>query len=464
MTSLFTIGEIVTATGGRPEGLTGEDVSSLSIDSREIAPGGLFVAIRGDRFDGHDFVGAALENGAVAALVSQEKAPGLGERLIAVPDALEGLRDLARAGRARSPARIVAVTGSAGKTTTREAIKAVLATGGATHASIRSFNNHWGVPLTLARLPPDAAFGVFEIGMNHAGEITPLTKMVRPHVAVVTTVGAAHLEFFNSVADIARAKAEIFTGLEPGGVAVLNADHPYLDILVAGAKACRVAQVITYGFAPACDWRIEAVTMAGEETLARVSHDGDSIDLRVHVQGRHMLANAVAALVVGDLFGIDQDKSLDALDHFGAPEGRGATARLGEPHHPLVLIDESYNANSASMVAALDAFASQKAPGGRKVLVLGDMLELGETSPVLHRALKDAVMAAGADAIYLVGPAMAALGEAMGAGAVTAHAQSAETIAPRVLADLAYGDAIMVKGSNGVRLTGLVRAIRDRFA
>ena len=463
MARLYTIGEILAATGGRAEGLTGESVCSLSIDSREIAPEGLFVAIKGERYDGHDFVRQALANGAVAALVSQEKAAGLGDRLIVVPDALEGLVDLARAARARSHARIVAVTGSAGKTTTKEAIRAVLSRAGETHASIKSFNNHWGVPLTLARMPETAAFGVFEIGMNHAGEITPLAKLVRPHVAVITTVAAAHLEFFPSVEAIARAKAEIFLGLEPGAAAVLNADHPYLPVLRECAAASGVGRLVTYGYAPDADWRIAAVEMGESETVARVVHGDDEIALTLGLKGRHMVANAVAALIAGELFGVPREAAVEALATLGAPEGRGMAMRLGDGERPLLLIDESYNANSASMVAALDVFAAQRAPGGRKVLVLGDMLELGAESPALHRALKRSVVDTGADRIFLVGPQMAALAESLGPGAVAAHAQTADEISQIVLDSLDYGDAIMVKGSNGVRLSGLVKAIRNRF-
>jgi len=463
MARLYTVGEIIAATGGRAEGLTGDSVCSLSIDSREIAPEGLFIAIKGDRFDGHDFVKTALENGAVAALVSQEKAAGLGDRLIIVPDALEGLSDLGKAARARSAAKIVAVTGSAGKTTTKEAIRAVLARRGETHASIKSFNNHWGVPLMLARMPETAQFGVFEIGMNHAGEITPLVKLVRPHVAVITTVAAAHLEFFPSVEAIAAAKAEIFAGLEPGGVAVLNADHAYLSILIDLAHKAGVSRIVTYGYSPEADWRIEAVEMAETETVAHVLHNGEQMVLTLGVKGRHMVANAVAALVVGDLFGVERQSAVAALAAFGAPEGRGLALRLGDPKRPLLLIDESYNANSASMVAALDVFRAEKAPGGKKVLVLGDMLELGAESPALHRALKQSVIEAGADRLFLVGPNMELLGETLGEAAVAGRSQSADGIAQIVLDNLDYGDAIMVKGSNGVRLSGLVKAIRNRF-
>jgi UDP-N-acetylmuramoyl-tripeptide--D-alanyl-D-alanine ligase len=463
MTMLYTVAEVLAATGGRAEGLRADSIDSISIDSREIGPDALFVAIKGDRFDGHDFVETALANGAVAALVSQEKADGIGDRLIVVADALEGLSELARTARARSDGKIVAVTGSAGKTTTKEAIRAVLTAAGPTHASIKSFNNHWGVPLMLARMPQSSAFGVFEIGMNHAGEITPLAQMVRPHVAVVTTVAAAHLEFFNSVADIAMAKAEIFAGLEPGGVAVLNADHAHVDLLVAAARAVG-AQVVTYGYGADADWRIGEIIDLDGSSEAKLAHDGEALTLKLAVQGRHMVANAVAALIVGELFGVKRETVLAALADFGAPEGRGATIRLGTPERPLVLIDESYNANSASMAAAMEVFAVQRAPGGRKVLILGDMLELGRESARLHRALKGNVLETGADLVFLVGENMAELASELGEDRVAAHAKTSDEIAETVLNSLAFGDAVMVKGSNGVRLAGLVKEIRDRFS
>jgi UDP-N-acetylmuramoyl-tripeptide--D-alanyl-D-alanine ligase len=463
MAKLFTVGEILAATGGEDRGLTADGIRSISIDSREIEPDALFVAIKGDRFDGHDFVAQALESGAAAAMVSRDRAAGLGDRLIVVTDPLQGLIDLAKAARERSRGAIVAVTGSAGKTTTKEAIRSVLAAAGETHAAIRSFNNHWGVPLTLARLPRTAQFGVFEIGMNHAGEITPLTKLVRPHVAVVTTVAAAHLEFFKSVADIARAKAEIFSGLEPGGTALINGDHEHVGILVDAARAVG-ADVVTYGFGQNCDWRlVDAEVLAGGMS-AGIVHGEDRFDLVMQVSGRHMLANAVAALAVGVTLGVEPAVALKALAEFTAPEGRGQAIRLGPNDKPLLLIDESYNANSASMRAALDVFAGAEAPGGRKVLVLGDMLELGNESQALHRALKDAVLESGADRVYLVGPSMAALADALPSQGVAAHAQSVDDIAETVLDQLAYGDAIMIKGSNGMRLSKLVKTIRERFA
>jgi UDP-N-acetylmuramoyl-tripeptide--D-alanyl-D-alanine ligase len=465
LSSLWTVAEIVAATGGRPEGLSDGPISSISIDSREIAPEALFVAIKGENFDGHDFVGAALANGASAALVSEAfHARNGGRNLIVVPDALEGLIALGKAARARSRAQIIAVTGSAGKTTTKEAIRTALSAAGETHASIKSFNNHWGVPLMLARMPRNAQFGVFEIGMNHPGEITPLVKLVRPHMAVITTVAAAHLQFFNSVADIAAAKAEIFLGLEPGGAAVLNADHDYLHILFNHARKAGVERIVTYGFDESADWRIERADTVGSTTTARIVHEGEVLGMTLQVPGRHMVANAVAALVVARLSGEGSRVALDALAKFGAPEGRGETTRLGPAEKPLILVDESYNANLASMAAAMDVYRAQKPVGGSKFLVLGDMLELGPQGPALHASLKDKVLATGATRIFLVGPAMASLAEAIRDDVAVNHAQTVDEISETILASLAYGDAVMVKGSKGVRLAGLVQAIRDRFS
>jgi UDP-N-acetylmuramoyl-tripeptide--D-alanyl-D-alanine ligase len=465
LSSLWTVAEIVAATGGRPEGISDGPVSSVSIDSREIAPEALFVAIKGENFDGHDFVDAALANGASAALVSEAfHAKNGGHNLIVVPDPLEGLVALGKAARMRSRAQIVAVTGSAGKTTTKEAIRTVLTAAGETHASIKSFNNHWGVPLMLARMPRRAQFGVFEIGMNHPGEIEPLVKLVRPHITVITTVAAAHLQFFESVADIAAAKAEIFLGLEPGGAAVLNADHDYLHILFNHARKAGVARIVTYGFDESADWHIEHAETAGSMTMARVAHEGDVLGLTLRVPGRHMIANAVAALAVAHLSGEGTKVALDALAKFGAPGGRGETTRLGPADKPLILVDESYNANLASMAAAMEVYAALKPEGGSKVLVLGDMLELGPQGPQLHASLKEKVIATGATKIFLVGPSMASLAAALPDDAAVSHAGTIEEIGETILSSLAHGDAVMVKGSKGVRLAGLVQAIRDRFS
>lgn len=456
---LFTLDAILAATKGRAEAVSAQSIDSITIDSREIGPDALFVAIKGDRFDGHDFVDTALANGAVAALVSR----GEGAGRVHVADALEGLVDLARASRARSRALIVGVTGSVGKTTTKEALRVVFEAAGQTHASIKSFNNHWGVPLMLARMPESTQFGVFEMGMNAPDEIRPLSQLVRPHIAVITTVAPAHLEKLGSIEAIARAKAEIFDGLEPGGTAVINADHPQIGLLIEAAKAANVAKIVTFGFSDGVDWRIAEAETAGDRSFATVVNGNERYALAIGVAGRHMLSNATAALAVATLAGVDPAVALKALAGFGPQPGRGQRIVLGGAEKPLLLIDESYNANTASMTAALDVFGTVSAPGGRRIVVLGDMLELGEEGPALHAGLAETVAAARPDAVYLVGANMAHLADALPKTIFSRHFTRVDEAMPDLLAALAYGDAVMVKGSNGVGLSRLVAAIKDKF-
>jgi UDP-N-acetylmuramoyl-tripeptide--D-alanyl-D-alanine ligase len=457
---LFTLDAVLAATEGKASGVTAPAINSISIDSRELGPEALFVAIKGDRFDGHDFVDTALANGAVAALVSR----GEGAGRIVVDDALEGLRDLARAARARSRAFIVGVTGSVGKTTTKEALRIVFEAAGETHASIKSFNNHWGVPLMLARMPETAQFGVFEMGMNAPDEIRPLSQLVRPHVAVITTIAPAHLERLGSLENIARAKAEIFEGLEPGGTAVLNGDHPQIDLLLELAAAAGISNVVTYGFARGVDWQILEAETAASHSFATVEHGDQKHTLALAASGRHMLANATAALAVAHLAGIEPEVALRALASFGAQPGRGERVVLGGDDRPLLLIDESYNANSASMRAALEVLASVDLPKGRKFVVLGDMLELGAMADDLHAGLAEPVLASGAERVYLVGKHMAALAAALPPELVAGHFANVAEAVDVIIDDLAYGDAIMIKGSNGVGLSRLVADIKTHFA
>jgi UDP-N-acetylmuramoyl-tripeptide--D-alanyl-D-alanine ligase len=457
---LFTLEAILAATGGRSFGVTATSVNSVSIDSRELGPDALFVAIKGDRFDGHDFVDTALANGAAAALVSR----GEGQGRIVVTDALEGLRDLARASRERSRAFIVGVTGSVGKTTTKEALRLVFEAAGETHASIKSFNNHWGVPLMLARMPETAQFGVFEMGMNAPDEIRPLSQLVRPHVAVITTIAPAHLERLGSLENIARAKAEIFDGLEPGGTVVLNGDHPQIGLLLELAGAAGIGKIVTYGFARGVDWQILEAETAASHSFATVEHDGENFTLALAASGRHMLANATAALAVAHLAGIEPEVALRALSQFGAQPGRGERVVLGMKDRPLLLIDESYNANTASMRAALEVLGNIDLPKGRKVVVLGDMLELGAMADDLHAGLAEPVLASGAELVYLVGKHMAALAAVLPPELVVGHFANVAEAVDVIMDDLAYGDAIMIKGSNGVGLSRLVADIKTRFA
>lgn len=457
---LFTLDAVLRATGGTVSGLDGDTaIRSVSIDSRELGPDALFVAIKGDRFDGHDFVDSALTNGAVAALVSRGEGPGR----IVVADALAGLRDLARAARERNRGLIVGVTGSVGKTTTKEALRLVFEAAGQTHASIKSFNNHWGVPLMLARLPGTAQFGVFEMGMSAPDEIRPLSQLVRPHIALITAIAPAHLERLGSLEAIARAKAEIFEGLEPGGTAIINADHAQLQVLTESAAAAGVTNLITYGFARGVDWQIETPQQAGDKSFATLTNGEQTFELALSVPGRHMLSNAAAAFIAAQVAGIDPATALRALAGFGAQPGRGQRLVLGTLDRPLVLIDESYNANAASMRAALEVFAGTAAPGGRKVLVLGDMLELGGEADAQHAGLADAVRASGPDRVILVGRHVLALAAALPGAMDVHHVDTAAEAITATLDSLAYGDAVMVKGSNGVGLARVIDALRARF-
>ncbi len=466
MADLFSVAELVGITGGRAENISAQAISSISIDSRSLEPGALFVAIKGDRFDGHDFVADAIENGAALALVSEARAKALeGLPLLIVPDALEGLGQLGVAARARSGAKIVAITGSAGKTTAKEMVRSVLLQAGKTHASIRSYNNHWGVPLMLAGLPRSAKFGVFEIGMNHAGEITPLSNMVRPHVALITNIGSAHIGNFANMEGIARAKGEIFSGIEPGGIAIVNADHPFVDLLKELAEEADVRRFITYGFDQRSDIVIGDTDFGADDSTARVNIEGRAVSLVLNVPGEHMLANAAGALCVAQELGIKTKVCLAAIAGFSAPVGRGAVYRLGPETNPLVLIDESYNANPASMAAALAVFAGQKSASGRKILVLGDMFELGNKAEALHARLVPEIDRAAPDVLFAIGEHLPRIADDIAPQIeLGGIAEKLDEITDRIVNSLDYGDLIMVKGSNGVGLGLLVEAIRNRFA
>ncbi|MCA1243787.1 UDP-N-acetylmuramoylalanyl-D-glutamyl-2,6-diaminopimelate--D-alanyl-D-alanine ligase [Stappia stellulata] len=464
---LWTLDEMVAATGGRAEGVeAGAAISGLSIDSRTIQPGEAFVAIAGERFDGHDFAGAALEAGATLALVSAARRADLPKdgRYLIVADALEGLRDLARASRARSRARIVAVTGSVGKTSTKDMLKLALDASGKTHAPVASFNNHWGVPLTLARMPADCAFGVFEIGMNHAGEITPLVRMVRPHVAVITTVAAVHLEFFGSVERIAQAKGEIFLGLEPGGLALLNRDNDQFDLLTYLAKTAGVRRIATFGREGPADAQAERVS--AQVACSSISgHIFDQpITYKVGAPGQHLVTNSLAVLAAVAELGGDLALAGLALANFRAPKGRGAQIALRLPEGSATVIDESYNANPASVRAALSLLKETPiSRPGRRIAVLGDMLELGEAEGRLHADLIGPVTESEADLVYCVGERMHELWDLLPKHLRGAYSEEAASLRPLLLEDVRPGDVIMIKGSLGTRMGPLVEALKREF-
>ncbi len=442
------------ATGGRSR--RDWRAGTVAIDSRTLQPGELFVALEGPNRDGHAFVARALATGAAAAVVARrpddvaEDAP-----LLLVDDTQRALEGLGRAGRDRARARVVAVTGSVGKTSTKEMLRQVLGGFGTCHASPASYNNHWGVPLTLANLPPDTDFVVAEIGMNHAGEISALTRIARPHLAVVTAVAPAHLAHFRDTSEIAAAKAEIFEGLEPGGVAVVNAETLHADRL--RATAARFAdRVVTFGSGPEVDVRLVELRSEAHGSRAVVGIAGRTLELSLAAPGRHWAMNGLAVLAVADRLGLDLDTAAERLAGLRPGAGRGAFRELAWGKGIIRLQDESYNANPASMAAAIDVLGRQT---GRRIAVLGDMLELGDTAPRLHADLAADLAAAAVDRVFACGPSMRHLIDALPAPRRGAWTADSRSLAPRVVEALEPGDVVLVKGSLGSAMRHVIAAL-----
>ncbi len=415
--------------------------------------------------DGHRFVEAAIDNGAAAAVVEQAfEATSLSHPLFRVSDTLEALNALARQSRSRSSARIIAVTGSVGKTGTKEMLRTMLSASGATHASEKSYNNLWGVPLSLARMPKHTAFGVFEIGMNHAGEITPLTHLVRPHIAIITWVAPVHIEFFKSVAEIADAKAEVFDGFEQGGTAILPADNEHFAKLMAHARA-KDARVVSFGQSPGVHARLLGYESVEEGSLVTADILGSRLRFLIGARGRHLALNAIAALAAAKLSGARIETAAESLAQFEAPEGRGRSSAFDTPSGPILIIDESYNANPASMRAALDVLgATPQTKFARRVAVLGDMLELGHDGPQFHAELVSAVDSNGIDLVFCAGPLMANLYDRLPPQKRGGWAQKSEDLRAVLLDAVQGGDAVMIKGSLGSRMGQLAEALRLRFS
>jgi UDP-N-acetylmuramoyl-tripeptide--D-alanyl-D-alanine ligase len=440
--------------------------NGLSIDTRTIKPGDIFVALK-DARDGHDFVPQAFEAGAAAALVSRapEDTPE-GAPLLLVQDTLNGLEQLAAAARDRCFGKLIGVTGSAGKTSTKEQLRAALSPSGKVHAAQKSFNNHLGVPLTLAALPSDADYGVFEIGMNHAGEITPLTKLVKPHVAIITTVAAAHLEFFDSVEGIAEAKAEILLGVRSGGTVILPKDNKYFDLLAN--RATQVQQtngpitILTFGSSAGADIRMLDYS-AGANGQNRVKAElfGKPLEFTMAMAGEHQAMNALAVLGAVHATGASVDAAVEALGQLGAVGGRGEPQALTLDGKRITLIDESYNANPVSMAAAIKVLAGWQGEG-RKIAVLGDMLELGPDGPRLHMEIAPQLVDAGIDHVYAAGELMKPMLEKLPEGMQAGWQKSASDLFQVLKEDLRDGDVLMAKGSNASRVTELVRQIKGQ--
>lgn len=462
MSALWISAEIAAATQGRAHGPDFK-VKGISIDTRSLMAGDFFVALSAAR-DGHDFVADALAKGAAGALVSRipdgvaQDAP-----LILVEDVQTALEDLGRAGRARMMGQVVAITGSVGKTTSKEMMRAALAPLGRVHASVASYNNHWGVPLTLARMPRETDFAVIEIGMNAPGEIAPLARMARPHLAIVTTVAAAHLEAFGSLEGIAHEKASIYEGLETGGIALVNADVETRAILQDKATAC-AARVLRFGEAKTAEARLASVEIIEDRTIVSMVFDGETHLFKLNTAGRHLALNAVAVMASVAALGGDVALAALGLSDWQAVTGRGTRERLTLSNRhahagEIEMIDDAYNANPASIAAALDVLASAEAR--RRVAVLGDMLELGAQGPAMHAELADLASIAKIERIHTVGGLMEHLHEALPSDKRGLHCETADEMARALPKTLEEGDIVLLKGSNSVKLARVVDALRN---
>jgi UDP-N-acetylmuramoyl-tripeptide--D-alanyl-D-alanine ligase len=465
--ALWTVDAMAAAMRARKEGLLPSFITGISIDSRTLRPGEAFFAITGDARDGHGFVEAALKAGAALAVVAADRRGMFAQNapLLVVPDVLDGLRDLARAARARSAARVIGITGSVGKTSTKEALRLALSRDGETHASAASYNNHWGVPLSLARCPEQARYAVFELGMNHPGEITPLSALVRPHVALITTIGAVHLEYFRSLEAIADAKAEIFSGLEPGGVAILNRDIALYERLKLSAEEAGIARVVSFGENAEADARLVKCALQPTSSTVQAVILGTEVTYKLGAPGRHIVLNSLAVLAAVSLVGADLALAGLALAELQPATGRGSRLRLQLEPGAALLIDESYNANPTSMRAALDLLG-QTPPGspGRRIAVLGDMLELGGKSAELHRELVNPIVGNAVDLVFCAGPAMQNLWQALPSGRRGGYAEDSTALEPMVLSAIADGDVVMIKGSYGSKMTPIVKALERQYA
>jgi UDP-N-acetylmuramoyl-tripeptide--D-alanyl-D-alanine ligase len=459
---LWTVDEMTAAMGAERQGPRPTAISGISIDSRTVAAGDAFFALA-DRRDGHEFVDAALAAKAALAVVAAERRGQFPQDapLLVVPEVLPALRDLAAAARRRTDAKVIGVTGSVGKTSTKDALLLALQKEGEAHASVASYNNHWGVPLSLARCPASARYVILEMGMNHAGEIEPLSRLARPHVALITTIAPVHLEFFGTLAKIADAKAEIFLGLENGGTAVLNRDNSQFAHLSRRAKEARVARVVSFGQHPKADALLIKFALHPECSTVEANILGTELTYKIGAPGHHLVVNSLAVLAAAELVGADLALAALALAEFKPQAGRGKLIELELPGGTALLIDESYNANPVSVEAAL-ALLGRAAigPRGRRIAVLGDMLELGPRGRALHRGLVAAINASGIDLVFCCGPLMRALWQALPAGRRGGYAEDAAALEAQVLSAVHAGDAVMVKGSLGSRMGPVVGALQ----
>ena len=459
-TPLWTAAEAAAATDGEASG--DWSATHVAIDSRAVRPGDLFVALRGPRHDGHDYIEQALKAGAAAAVVDQRPA-GLPARapLLEVGDTFEALQALGRFARLRSDARVIGVTGSVGKTGTKEALALALGGQGATFATSGNLNNHIGVPLTLARMPARTDFAVIEMGMNHGGEISPLSRLAKPHVAIITTVTDTHLENFRDETGIADAKSEIFEGMDPSGTAILNRDNVHFARILAHARTAGIGRIWTFGTHESCDARLVDCSLHATCSAAHAVIRGEALSYSLPVPGQHWIMNSLAVLLAVRAVRSDVIAAARALSGLRAPSGRGARTRVRRADGgSMLIIDESYNASPAAMRAALEVLAVTEVQGdGRRVLVIGDMLELGPGAARRHAELVDAVRDADVERVHACGPLSRHLYEALPSGRRGAWAATSAELTDAVVADVRSGDAVLVKGSLGMAMRPIVDAL-----
>ncbi|MED5548769.1 MAG: UDP-N-acetylmuramoyl-tripeptide--D-alanyl-D-alanine ligase [Pseudomonadota bacterium] len=460
---LWTARQAMAATGGILAGDTGWTCSGISIDSRTIQPGDLFIALKDER-DGHDYAAAAMRAGAAACLISRGDLAL--EPALQVKDTLSALRSLGEAARERCSAIRVAVTGSVGKTTVKDALAAVFRAAGPAHWSVKSYNNHWGVPLTLARMPRDTQRAVFEMGMNHAGEIRDLSSMVRPHVAMITRIAPAHLEHLGSIEAIADAKAEIFEGLETDGVAIYPADDPQAERLARHARHSGAAFMLDFGTAKDAAIRIESFETGLEGSRGIANVLGMRVPFSVKASGMHWAWNIAAIFAASAGAGLDAGDVAEALAGLEAGAGRGRVLTVAHPAGgSFTLLDDAYNANPVSMAAAISALgAAHPGKGGRRIAVLGDMLELGPDEAAMHAALAEPLEAAGVDQVYTCGSRMRSLHDALPAPRRAGYAANADEGLDLIRAAIRPGDVVLVKGSNASGLHRIAASLADGSA
>jgi len=436
--------------------------SGVSIDSRSLEPGDLFTALKGPNHDGHDHVAAALDSGAVAAMVEHRfdgKIPA--ERLLKVQDTVQGLRDLAAAARARTDAKICGVTGSVGKTGTKEMLAAALGCQGKIAATAGNLNNHFGLPLSLSRMPADCDYGVFEMGMNHAGEISPLSRLSRPHVAIITTVAPVHIEYFENEEGIADAKAEIFDGLEEGGSAVLNRDNPHFDRLAEKARAAGAKMIWGFGVHSFANARLLAYEPDAQGSRVEATVGSRHLKYRIAMRGKHWALNSIAVLAAATSLGADPEQAAAALSEVTPTKGRGQVFSVALADGSLTVIDETYNASPVAMRAAFDVLAATKpGRGGRRVVVLGDMLELGNRARDEHIGLAADIKKHDFDLVFACGQYMTDVLDDLPSDLHGGRAGASAQLAELVTRKLRAGDLVLIKGSAGAHMSKVVEAIR----